>query len=236
MPDEIIITDLTDDSLATTIAEVPQLVEVVPVGSDQELSSLPLAKRAAEERPLQDGHPEAAAELGDSSSSSSSTIMVPSSLGSVDENISASRTLTNRKQSASLFPNINFPINDTTSAALPATNTSAATTAPPPLPNPLSCNSAQILLMQLMLQWKENKAHIDDLMRKSQDLSRIIQDSIEPNEAVVKVSIDLVFPVTPVTRPSELIITISTLSIARCEKKKRKTKCCSCLYANTRAH
>ena len=193
MPDEIIITDLTDDGLATTVAEVPQLVEVVPVGSDQELSELASSPVAIEERPLQDGHPESAAELGDSSSSSSSTAIVPSSLGSVDENISASRTLTNRKQSASLFPN--FPINDTTSTALPATNTSAATTAPPPpLPNPLSSNSAQILLMQLMLQWKENKAHIDDLMRKSQDLSRIIQDSIEPNEAVVKVSIESRIP------------------------------------------
>jgi hypothetical protein len=41
--------------------------------------------------------------------------------------------------------------------------------------------------MQLLLQWKENKNHIDELMKKSLEISKIIEESIEPNEVIVKV-------------------------------------------------
>lgn len=51
----------------------------------------------------------------------------------------------------------------------------------------LSSHASQLLLMQLLLQWKENKNHIDELMKKSLELSKIIEESIEPNEVIVKV-------------------------------------------------
>jgi hypothetical protein len=88
------------------------------------------------------------------------------------DNISASMTLTNHNRKSS---------HHTIHAASTDTKSSLSNNNRGDIFGPgLSSSATQLLLMQLMLQWKENKRNIDDLMKKSLDLSRIIQESIEP--------------------------------------------------------
>ena len=111
--------------------------------------------------------------------------------------LSASRTLTNQNRKSS--QNTNHPLTADTkpltrsgnvTSLITAINTLSLNLAPgdsPAVTSLLSHSATRLLLVQLMSQWKENRNQIDELMKKSQALSKIIQESIDPNEVIVKV-------------------------------------------------